>query len=83
MKMTVRHTLEFDMKLLSAHLRVAVVAVALSFTAGGALARDDAAAAVTSLTDKFLEAQRSFDLPAIRALSAENYVEIFARRPAR
>jgi ketosteroid isomerase-like protein len=63
------------MNLLAAHLRVAVVAVSLSIAGGSAFARDDAAA-VTGLTGKFLEAQRSFDLPTLRALTAENYVEI-------
>jgi ketosteroid isomerase-like protein len=63
------------MKLLAAHVRVAVVAVSLSIAGGSAFARDDVAA-VTDLTGKFLEAQRSFDLPALRALTAENYVEI-------
>jgi ketosteroid isomerase-like protein len=63
------------MKLLAAHVRVAVVAVSLSIAGGSAFARDDVAA-VTDLTGKFLEAQRSFDLPALRALAAENYVEI-------
>jgi ketosteroid isomerase-like protein len=57
-------------------LLVAVVAVFLLAAGGSAAAREDAAAAVTAVTGKFLEAQRSFDLPAIRALTAENYVEI-------
>ncbi len=59
--------------------RVAVSAsliAPLLFVAPGVSAREDAAAAVTSVTGKFLEAQRSFDLPTIRALTAENYVEI-------
>ncbi len=64
------------MKLLAAHLRVAVVALSLSIAGGSAFARDDAAAAVTNLTGKFLEAQRSFDVPTLRALTAETYVEI-------
>jgi ketosteroid isomerase-like protein len=56
-------------------LRVAVFA-SLLFTVAAVSAREDSAAAVTSVTGKFLEAQRSFDLPTIRALTADNYVEI-------
>jgi ketosteroid isomerase-like protein len=52
------------------------VAVFLLGAGGNASARDDATMAVTRVTGKFLEAQRSFDLPAIRALTAENYIEI-------
>ena len=58
------------------HLRVAFVLASLLCVAGSAAARDDAATAVASVTGKFLEAQRSFDLPAIRSLTADNYVEI-------
>lgn len=59
------------------HVRFAVVALTLLIAAGGrAFARDDDAAAVASLTGKFLEAQRNFDLPTISGLTAENDVEI-------
>jgi ketosteroid isomerase-like protein len=57
-------------------LVLAVVAASLLCFGAGASAREDAVAAVTSVTGKFLEAQRSFDLPAIRALTADNYTEI-------
>ncbi|WP_426208762.1 nuclear transport factor 2 family protein [Massilia sp. TWP1-3-3] len=55
---------------------VSLSLLSLLSMAGGAAARDDAGAAVAALAGKFLEAQRSFDLPAIRALTAENYVEV-------
>ena len=57
-------------------LRAALVAVSLLAVVGSVMAREDAPAAVAALAGKFLEAQRSFDLPAIRALTAENYVEV-------
>ena len=63
------------MKLVTARLRVAVVAASLLCVTGSAFARDDAAD-VTAVCGKFLDAQRTFDLPVIRALTAENYVEI-------
>lgn len=62
--------------MLSIRLHAALVAVSLVSVVGSACARDDAGAAVATLAGKFLEAQRSFDLPAIRALTAENYVEV-------
>ncbi len=64
------------MKLFAIHLRVVLVAAALLTGAGSVSAADDTGAAVISLTGKFLEAQRNFDLPAIRAMTAENYVEV-------
>lgn len=64
------------MKLFAIRLRVVLVAAALLTSAGSVSAADDAGAAVISLTGKFLEAQRNFDLPAIRAMTAENYVEV-------
>lgn len=57
-------------------LLVAVVAVSILTVVQSAVAREDASAKVTKLTGKFLEAQRSFDLPTIAALTAENYVEV-------
>ncbi len=57
-------------------LLAGVLALSLMSASGFANARADTAAAVTSVTNRFLEAQRSFDLPTIRALTAENYVEI-------
>lgn len=57
-------------------LRAALVALALLSVAGVAAAQEDSAAAVARLTGKFLEAQRSFDVPAIRALTADDYVEV-------
>ncbi len=44
--------------------------------AAPASASEDDVAAVTRLTSRFVEAQRTFDLPTIRALTAENYVEV-------
>jgi ketosteroid isomerase-like protein len=67
---------EFPVKLFATHLRVALVAMSLLSVAGSACAQDDAGAAVRSLTARFLEAQRSFDLPTIGALTAEDYVEV-------
>ena len=64
------------MNLLAGHLRKAVLALSLLTLAASASARDDSVAAVTNLTNKFLEAQRNFDIPALQALTAENYVEI-------
>ena len=55
---------------------IRLFAVSLLVVVGSASARDDASTAVATLAGKFLEAQRSFDLPAIRALTAENYVEV-------
>ena len=57
-------------------LRTALLAVPLVSVAASAWAHDDAGAAVATLAGKFLEAQRSFDLPAIRAPTADNDVEV-------
>ncbi len=57
-------------------LLVAVVAVFLLGVGGSASAREDAAAAVTTVTGKFLEAKQACDVGALEALTAENYVEV-------
>lgn len=53
-----------------------IVAPLIFLHAGPASAQDGAGVSVVNLVRNFIEAQRTFDVPALKALTAENYVEI-------